>query len=409
MSVVDRLSDLQFGLHASTADFSTTPGSFVRIQPTAPPGGLKPRGREKIVRDLISLDGRAFPAVFGARDIGPIDVPLGFKGVSNNTGGATTWQSVMEQATMLDSIFGAVAAASIGAVTTCSGTAGATLTVASGTNIANGSMILFTTTTGSFIREVTSGGGTTTLTLDRAASGTASGNVIRLARWDWDTAITDVIHGGFRAEWNQSLRHDFVGCAPSKWSLDIPDAGKVAFNSTWLPTDSAPGAKLSPTPTPPTSGNPIVNAGGQFSIGAVSFLLSKLKVSGENGMQPRPSFTGPNGVVGYVATDRRPVMFEGEITIGSAPAGIGEIADDSGTPSLRTLLGIATGQTAGTVAGTFDVAIQVGSVAGQCMYMRMPAADIACEVVSSGAYVVAKVKGMACAPSSGAAFRLGVG
>lgn len=310
---------------------------------------------------------------------------------------------------MLDSIFGAAAAASVGAATTTTVVSGVTVTVASGTNIAIGDMILFPTSTGTFIREVTNKA-TNDLTIDRAVTGTSTGGtVLRAARWNWDTSITDVIHGGFRSLHHQEMRGDFVGCGPQSLELTIPNAGLVEMSTTWLPSDYTPGTTSIGAFAEPTAGNPIVNAGSVLSIGAVSMLVRNMRISLDNGLVPRESGTvGPNGVVGYVCSDRRAAMLEGELYIGSNTGTIGELTDTSTTPSSRTLLGIASGQTASTVAGTFDVSLQVGTVAGQAFYVRIPAADIVGDVVSGGAFSVFKFSAKACLPASGTPFRLGV-
>ena len=406
MTDVTRLLDLKFGLHSSVTDFTSTPATVTTIQPRSIPPVMRP-SREFIARELYSVDGRRFPHVRGRQALAAINCNMEMRGVNSNTGAAVAdWEAKMEQGRMLAALFGAVATASTGAAPTASGTAGATLTVST-TVIVNGDIILFTTSAGTFIRQVTSGGGTTTLTLDRAASGTASGTVIRLAQYSLATATTGHVHGYFRSEFENS-RTDFYGCAAMSGELVIPNSGLVEFNSTWMPTSWADIAEANPTYAAPTAGNPIVSAGSSFYIGATSYMVRNLRLRIDNGMSERTSTTGTNGVVGYVAAAAavKSAILEGELYVGNNTGSIGEVVDDSGTPALGAITGDA--DNAGVVAGTYDVALQVGVDAGASMYVRIPAADMTGTVQDGGGLKVLKFSAAATAPSSGSPFYLGV-
>jgi hypothetical protein len=412
MTDVVRLFDLQFGLHSDVSDFSSTPGTVSRILPLRA-DGLMPRQRTPIDRPLIASDGRRQKRVHGARDIGPINIGMEFRGMSNASGGAVTVQSVMEQARMLDSFFGTAASAISGAATTATGgTPGSgTLTVTSGTNIANGDMVLFRTgsATGPVVmREVVSGGGTGTLTFDSAYTGTpfATGTVYRAARWNLSTSTTHHTHGYFRAE-GESFRRDYYGCFCDSMTLTIPDSGPVAFDTVWMPTDYADVAEANPSYSAPTAGQPVVASACDFRIAGTAFFLRNAKITLSNGAIPRASVTGPNGVQGYVAGNKTNVMLEGEIYMGDGTSpSAGELRDGAGTPSLNSLLGDT--DDLGDEVTSRDISLAVGGAENAAFYVRIPAADIRGSVADSGGLAVYRFQAYATAPSSGSAFRLGV-
>ena len=94
MTDVARLLDLQFGLQSSTGDFSSTPGTVSRLLPRST-SGLMPRQRTPVERPLYSSDGRRYAQVRGVKDLGPIELGMEFRGMSDASGGAVTVQSVM--------------------------------------------------------------------------------------------------------------------------------------------------------------------------------------------------------------------------------------------------------------------------------------------------------------------------
>jgi hypothetical protein len=362
---------------------------------------------------LIASDGRRHKRVHGARDIGPINIGMEFRGMSNPTGGAVTVQNVMEQARMLDSFFGTAAAAISGAATTANGGSGASaqLQVVSGTNIADGDMVLFRTgsATGPVVmRQVISGGGTGTLTFDRVYTGTPfnTGTVHRAGRWDLSTSSTHHTHGYFRAE-GESYRRDYYGCFCDSLTISIPDSGPVAFDSVWMPTDYADVAEASPSYSAPTAGQPVVASACDFRVGGTAFFLRNAKLTLSNGAIPRASTTGPNGVQGYVAGSKTNVMLEGEMYVGDGTSpSAGELVDGSGTPSLNSLLGDT--DDVGDEVTSRDISISVGGAENAAFYVRIPAADLRGSVADSGGLAVYRFQAYATAPSSGSAFRLGV-
>lgn len=411
MTDVTRMTDVQFGLHSNSADFSSTPGTLVRILPTAM-SGLYPRQRTPIERPLYSSDNRRYLQVRGARDLSQISVTQEMCGMNNSSGGAVTVQSVMEQGYMLDAIFGASAAAISGAATTVTGgtPASAQLTVTSGTNIANGDMVLFRTgsATGPVVmREVAAGGGTGTLTFTHVYTGTpfSTGTVYRAARWNLSTSTTHHTHGYFRAE-GENWRRDYYGCFPNSMRISIPDSGPVSLETSWTPTDWADVAEANPSFSEPSRGSPTVSGGCEFRIASTAYLLRNASITLANAAAPRGSVTGPNGVQGYVATSKWDCMLEGELYLGDNGNTIGELQDSTGTPSIDDLAGSTAA--IGATPTARDIMLAVGGAQNASFLIRIPAADFRGSVQDSGGLAVFRFQAMASVPASGSAFRLGV-
>lgn len=386
MTDVARLVNLTYGINASATTIGTAPASFATLLPRSTPSSLFPRSRAVIERPLANTDGRRLARVQGVKDLAEIALPLEFKGVSNNTGiGVTTnWESSMEQGNLLASLFGGVAAlTTTGAAPTVVSGSGTALT-ASSTVIANNDILLLTTSVGTEVRQVASGGGTANLTLDRALLGTAtaSSTIIRAARYTMATATTIHTPCWFDAE-GENWRRRFSDCQPSSMTLNIPNAGLVEADFAFMPNDYADNAETpTPTFTLPTAGSPVVAGASSFFIGSNAFMLRNARLTVGVGMVMRETTTGINGVRGGVATDKSNIMLEGELYVGDSAGSIGELVDDSGTPTLDSILG--TDAATGASITTLDLCLNVGTVAGAALYIRIPAADVRSTGVREG-------------------------
>jgi hypothetical protein len=93
MTDVSRFLEVQFGLHSSVSDFSTTSGTATNILCTS--AAVLPRARNVIERPLYAPDGRKFPRIHGAKDIGAINISMEMRGMSNSTCGAVSTYNVM--------------------------------------------------------------------------------------------------------------------------------------------------------------------------------------------------------------------------------------------------------------------------------------------------------------------------
>jgi hypothetical protein len=416
MSDVTRLTSLTYGLNASATTIGTAPGTFATVLPRSSPTSFLPRSRQAIDRALYSVDGRRFMRVFGVKDIGELQLPVEFKGVSGNTGAGITsaggWELVMEQGNLLASLFGSTAATTtVGAAPTVTSGTGSSLTVS--TNVlANLDIILVQTSIGTEARQVVSGGGTTTVTVDRAWVGTptASSTVIRAARYSVSTSQTIHTPVWFNCE-GENWRRRYADCQPSSLVLNVPNAGLVEADFAFLPNDWDDQAEANPAFAAPTAGSPVVSGGSQFFIGANSFMLRNARLTVNVGMVMRETTTGINGIRGGLATDKTNIMLEGELYVGDNAGVIGDVSDDTGgagvSPFLNDILG--DGSATGTAPSSVDVSLQVGTAAGAAMFLRIPAADFrSAGVREGGPFAVLPFQAFATAPASGSPFSLGV-
>ncbi len=402
------LVDLKFAKHASTSDLTSTPTAYT-IHPLQRPTSLLRKSRNPIMRPHSRLDGRNLVHAWGAKDLSPFTIEMEMRGASGNVGDDMTWQSVTEQGSILDCMFGADAAAiTVGTVPTLSTFSGTSVTLAGGAAACDvGDMIGVLDTSGNLqIREITAGALSVNLTVDRALTGTPStGSIVyHCGRWNHDASVTAHKHGYFRAEWD-THRTDYFGCAPKSFELDFVDGGPVVFRHTWMPNDWLDTANANPSYAAPVAGG-LITGNLQFFIGSTQFLIRDAKFSVDNGTVQRKTGSGPNGVQGGVAADKRQILLTGSLYLGDNALSLNEVVDDSGTPAL----GIFTGDSAvaGDLAGTYDVAIQAGTAVGQAMYLRLPAAAFRGNVVEKDGLLCVDFTAMATAPSSGSQARLGI-
>lgn len=395
MTDLNRLRTLRYGIHSGVSDFTSTPTLAV-LQPTDDGASFLRRSRAFLPRGIASTDGRRFPHVRGGKDVAALALALEFKGINSNTGAAVAaWEAKMEQGNLLASIFGAVAPATTGVAPTVAASghtpASGIITVV-GTTTANGQVIAFPTSTGWEVGTIASGGGTTALTLTHPYSGTPTtgATVLRLAVYTGNTGKTEHTHCMFSAEHNHegtgNLRTDYFGCAPMSMQLTLPDTGKMAFTSSWGPTNWEDVAVGSPSFAAPTAGSPCVNNGYRFRIGTSLYQLRNAVFNVDNSVTMRAAGSSANGVIGGVCgtgEEGKVFSLSGELYYGGGGA-ITEIIDNSGSPSLGALTGDA--DNAGATAPTYDVLLGFGSEAGSCGSIRFPAADIQATLISSGPF-----------------------
>lgn len=414
MTDVTRLTSLTYGINASATTIGTAPAAFATVLPRSTPASFLPRSRQAIDRSLYSVDGRRFMRVFGVKDIGELALPIEFKGVSGNTGAAVAaWEAVMEQGNLLASLFGGVATATTGAAPTVTSGTGATLVVST-TVLANNDIILVTTSIGTEARQVISGGGTTTVTVDRNWVGTptAASTVIRAGRYSMSTSQTTHTPIWFNCE-GENWRRRYQDCQPSSLVLNVPNAGLVEADFTFMPNDWDDQAEANPSFSAPTAGSPVVSGGSQFFIGNNAFMLRNARLTVNIGMVMRETTTGINGVRGGLATDKTNIMLEGELYVGDNAGAIGDISDDDDgagpavAPYLADILG--DGVATGSAPSSQDIALQVGTAAGAALYVRIPAADLrSAGVREGGPFAVLPFQAFATAPASGSPLSLGV-
>ena len=404
MTDISRLQTLRYALHTSATTFTGTPGTLLPLQISDEGASFFPRQRTPIDRSLRSLSGRRFPHIRGAQDVGDLTVATEFKGVNSNTGAAVTaggWETKLEQGYLLQSLFGAAAPATTGAAPTI---AAAGHTPASGivaftaaANVQNGAVIGFATASGFQVGRVASGGGatTTTVTLDHPYTGapTTSATVFRFAVYDVSDSLTSHIHAFFAAE-GEDWRRDYFGCAPMSLNIGVPNTGALTMSSVFSPSTWADVAEANPAYADPVAGNPIVNDGAYFRLDGVEFLLRNASITYNCATAIRETASKTNGRLGGVCGtgEGKSFTIEGELYIGDNAGTIGELVDNTGAPTLSALLG--SDVAAGQVSTGREVALQVGTEAGGCVYALLPTADFRATVQSSGAFPVVRFQAM---------------
>lgn len=411
---VESIARVRFGNHSSIADHTSTPGTLGVIECMSAEG-LLPRQNVPIERDLYAADGGRYPGIVGVQDLSPITLKNMFRGANSNTGGAVAdWEAKLEQGYMLASFFGAVGDPTASAAPTISGVAGTTLTVS--TNVLQDKDIILipcSAATGTAeIRQIVSGGGTTSVVVDRTLQGTFTngGTIIRLARYQVDTAVTQHAPSYIEAEWVDAadIARAYVGCVPESLEIDFPASDMVTMTTVWQPNSWTDLAAADPTYAAPTAGNSIVVADARFMIANAEFLLENAKLSIKHTLRFRAATTGQNGRLGAVIRRKHEVMLTGRLFVGDNASSLGELQDDSGTPTLSALLEDAS--TVGGLRTTRDISLQVGTVAGSCMYVRIPAADMRGSVQSVDGVTMYDFQAVATRMSSGSeSLYLGVG
>lgn len=399
MTNISRLQTLRYALHANATTFTGTPGTLVPLQITDEASSFLPRQRTPIDRSLRSLSGRRFPHLRGAQDVGDVTVACEFKGVNSNTGGAVTdWEAKMEQGYLLASLFGAVAPATTLTAPTIAAaghTPASGIVAVVGTNTANGQVVAFATSAGLQIGRIESGGGTTTLTLQHPYTGTPTtgATVFRLGVYTVNDALTSHVHAFFAAE-GEDWRRDYFGCAPMSLSIGIPNTGALTMSSVFSPTSWSDVAEANPAYADPTAGNPIVNDGAYFRLDGVEYLLRNASITYNCATAIRETATKTNGRLGGVCGtgEGKSFMIEGELYVGDNGGNIGELQDNLGTPTMSALLG--SDVAAGQVSTQREVALQVGTEIGGCLYALLPTADFRATVQTSGAFPVVRFQAM---------------
>jgi hypothetical protein len=390
MTDLNRSSHVLFGLHTNTTTFSGTP-STMRSKELVANANILPRDRNRVERDLIRGDNDNYAALVGTKDLDPLTLPMLARGLSGNTGGAITSATACELADLFDSIFGA-ATDPAGAATTITGDTGSSgsLTVTSGTNVANGVGVLFEDGNGAYVaREVVSGGGTGTLTLDRDHTDGAPGSddvLYRSAYWLVSPSTTMHTHAGIRVIGSNHERL-YVGCVGT-CQIEIREGEPVAVNTTWTPTDWSDAA-VGTSFSAPTAGETIMGVNGALYVGeSTKLILKNATIDFGYTIVPRSTINGSNGVHGYLVTRKQPVI-TGSFYFGSSGLSFGEVTDTEGS------------------ATDFDFNKLIAlENATRTMMIRVPAAELRGRMADENGVAMVNFTAHARRPSSGSPCRV---
>ena len=384
---LNRLMDIQVGLHADVNDFSVAPVTYRRVQLFGGGETLMPRALTKIDRnDIMALDGRGFVGLYGPLDVADVAPVTEWKGVDANSGAAVAsagWAAKMEQADMITSMFGAAPAATVAAAPTvaASGHTATTITF-TGTAPVAGLMYLFQTSAGPRIRQCLSAASQiATLAHPYTGTPTSSSTIIRAAQWEWSPAVSAHVHLGMLSE-GPDYRAEFLGCAPNSLALAIPAGGRVTATWGYSPTDVAPLlSPAGPSAVYPPSGAPILGLNAELLIGAGIYAVDDLAVSYSNNNEARSTPASRNGRLGGIAGEKRG-GFQITGSIRNEVIARGGVQRDTGVESLRTALGDTLG--IGALSAERDVLLVVGRAAGAAFAVRLPTADFTASMAAVG-------------------------
>ncbi len=413
MSNSVRLGSVKIGINAATNTFDVEPAAYVPILPSGEVPSLYPRDREHIDRsELQTPDGSELPPLFGPKNLDDIVLPTEFRGVDANTGAAVAdWEAKLEMGKALASMFGAVAPASVGVAPTVksSGHTSTTLSENATTIMAALDIVSFPTSLGVRTRQVISVDGAGIATFDRSYTGTPTtgGTITRLARYSMVPGRTN--HKGVWVDYEDttgtsSERVKYKDCGPKIFKLTVPNSGKLMAEWTFKPNDWADTAEANPTSASPTAGAPIVAGDARFFDGSVEKLFRSLSFTMDTGFVERPTPVGPNGIQGGQCVNRKSLVLDLELYLGDNDGSIGDLIEDEAAVDLGDYTGEAS--TIGTAVTTRDMALQLGTVAGALLYLRIPAGAVIAKTVSGGGFKVVKLTVRA---TGSTPFYLGVG
>lgn len=363
-----RVLNVKFGKATSTSDLTSTPGTLVQLTPDGEPS-FRLAERKKLMRGGVNAAGRYLSPLAGPLALGEYGVDFILRGLSGNTGGAILSASTSEVGLLLDVLTGTAAVDPSGAVTGATGGSTTSVTVTSGVNIPTGMGILFSNGTDFVAREVTAGGGTGTLTIDRNSGGTPVGNVIRAAKWTIDPTISNHTHGYFDVE-GEDWRGLFTGCMGTA-KLTAAMGEYVKLQTSWKATDVNRAAEANPAFTDVVAGSAITSVNSSFWVGNTAYTFRDLAVDFGGSVTARQSQNSTQGVYGYGVFEKLPKI-TGKLYLETI-AGLGG-HDDNTTSPLSTTIAQGRNAALGAAVSTFDVGIQLGNAAAGCAYLRAPAA-----------------------------------
>lgn len=407
---LSRIQSVQFGKYSSTTDFGSTAPTLRFKEPIA--ADLYPRDRARIERPLYRPDNHPNAEAWGTKALDALGLTLQVRGFSANTGGALAAATETEVGDLLDCISGGAAVDPSGSATTTTGGTGssAELTVTDGGDIANGCAALFQTDGDPVIREVVSGGGTETLTLDRDFVGAPvnGGALAQSSYWTFNPATAHHPHAFIRAE-GGAWRRDYYGCM-SSGTLRISEGQPVTLETSWMPTSWADAAEADPTFVAPTAGALVLGVNAGLWIGDTKLLIKSAEVNFGHTVVARSSSNGSEGVHGYVVTAKVPVITCRVYIDDVLGLTAGAIEDSTGAVSINRIQGLTNSAgnaaSAGQVASTYDVALQVGNIATGAMYLRAPAATLRGRVVDDGGLEMLDLEIRPTRPASGTPLRM---
>lgn len=363
-----------FGRHSSVFDFASVPGTLRQLMPLS--ASLTSPRRAPLMRNAVRPDGKHVAPHEGVKMLDSVAMELLVRGPVGNTGAALVSSTSLELGDLLDTVLGDAIAPTGAATTVVSGNGALPqITVASGAGIADGMVIAFAATNPSttMVRQVISGGGTATLTLDRVFTNTvtAGATVFRSLRWRVDSAAHELVHAYIRGETIGARAREYFGCM-SGLTIDLPTGERAKASFSWQPTDIADFAEVNPAYTAPPAGIAVVTTQNQLFIGQETFMAVDLKLNYGGSVVARKANSGVNAIQGSTvqrAGSNPAPTITGRLYSGTSTT-LGEVRDSVG--AFNRNLAQGWGKAPGEESQTYDVAIQAGGVVGGLLYARAP-------------------------------------
>lgn len=365
MGAISRVFKLRMGLHGSN-DWSTMPGSLKWVEPSS--GVTYVGSYNAIERDLERDDAMPYSKLQGTKNSGLRNFSVPVKGVSGGAGDGVSTDAYNKMditAEMLTAFCGDGPTDGTGDTTTSAGTGATVECVGHGFSVGD-AVLVQGATSGKLQSRFVTAVGVNDFTVcrgltedDGTAEGSASGSVL-YAGAVWQPAHANANHLHLAADLETTEgRRQLVGMLGNP-SLAFPAGGVAALSVDLDGSDWAAPSLASPTFSAPTAGSHIKVINSPLWIGGNLYMATDIGLDFGLENQDRASDGAPNGRFGFATVGKMP-MLRARLHYGSLTSP-NEVTD----AFLQTLQGESTN----------DALVQIGRVAGGCMAIRIPDADV---------------------------------
>lgn len=325
-------------------------------------------GQTKLDRDLRCGDN-----VMTSRILGPKDPGISFSteahGLYTVAADAVVAVAGVTNKALLEGVFGV--AGDLGTGDTVSSASALELTVA-GSALVDGDFVLVTGATSGNrqVREIASGGGTTTPDIDRALTQVDNSTEDPATGVVWNSAVyrmtdtnADLDTLFFDIE-GDTERHRLRGGTVTGLTINVPsDGGRVMYSWEVDGNDWDRTTLANPTYSAENDGTVAIAVNSPVWIDATMYMVRDLTISISRKSTRKVTQFGINGYYGH-GTVGSEVSISGSLYIGAS--------DLEAAAGFRDTLNSAT---------TKDILIQVGDTAGSCIGFRIPDGDCSAEHV----------------------------
>lgn len=325
-------------------------------------------GQTKLDRDLRCGDN-----VMTARVLGPKDTSMSFTteahGLYTAAADAVVAVAGVTNNALLEAVFGV--AADLGTGDTVSSASALELTVSGSALVDNDFVLVAGATSGNNqVRQITSGGGTTTPDIDRALTQVdnstedpATGVVHNSAVYAMTDTNADLDSLFFDVE-GDTERHRLRGGTVTGLTINVPsDGGRVTYSWEVDGNDWDRTSLANPVFSAENDGPVITAVNSPIWIDATMYMVRDLSISISRKSTRKATQFGINGYYGH-GTVGSDVSISGSLYLGSS--------DLEAAAGFRDALNDATAE---------DILVQIGDQPGACIAFRIPDADCSAEHV----------------------------